>query len=223
MQTQDLPVQDRITEVQGFLLGCAPPTSIPWEGAVGLKPCRGRRVQWPEAQAPASGGPAQRTGPTVLAESHAGALASPALDPDRLNWPEWPPLSSGPAQHQVASGNTRRGPQSRGWWGPPSCCLTVTSKDQGWPELPGPPQDLHARQRAPREVKSLSFPSPGRLSQKQAGGAPVSPALTGRDHRHRILGVSPAAPAGGLEAGRTNTPDIPGAGTAPANHSGGPR
>lgn len=118
-------------------------------------------MQWPEAQAPASRGPAQRAGPTVLAESHAGALASPALDPDRLNWPEWPSLSSGPAQHQVASGNTRRGPQSCGWWGPPSCCLTATNKGQGWPELPGPPQDLHARQRAPREVKSLSFPIKG--------------------------------------------------------------
>ena len=50
----------------------------------------------------------------------------------------------------------------------------------------------------------------------------MSPAPIGQDRGHCILGVSPEAPAGGLEAGRTNTPDMPGAGTAPANHSDGP-
>lgn len=35
--------------------------------------------------------------------------ASPALDPDRLNRPEQPSPSSGPAQRRVASGNTGRG------------------------------------------------------------------------------------------------------------------
>lgn len=45
MQIQDLHVQDCITEIQGFLLDCLPPTGIPWEGTVALKPCRGRGAQ----------------------------------------------------------------------------------------------------------------------------------------------------------------------------------
>lgn len=52
----------------------------------------------------------------------------------------------------------------------------------------------------------------------------MNPAPTGRDGRHhtwpRVLGVGPA---GGLEASRANTLDIPGTGTALAHYSDGPR
>lgn len=228
MQTRGLHVQDRITEVQGFPLDCLPPSSIPWEGTVALKPCRGRGVQWPEAQAPASGGPAQHVGPTVLAENHAGALASPVLDPNR------PSLSSGPTQHQLASGNTRRGPQSYGWWGLLSCCPTVTSKGQGWPELPGPPQDLRARQRAPGEVESLSFPAKGgsplaRLSLTETSRRGTCEPWHRQDRQRAPRpGLASWASApwrlreGSRPAEQTHQ-DIPGAGAAPANYLDGPQ